>query len=91
MQAIDTKIKHRIFGSGRGSLFTPTHFIDLGGRYAVDKALSRLGGSLWKHTVVVIRPEAFHRTGEHVAKFSDINSDPVELTLDNFVKITGLD
>ena len=45
MQAIDTKIKHRIFGSGRGSLFTPTHFIDLGGRHAVDKALSRLAAS----------------------------------------------
>ena len=42
MQPIDTTIKHRIFGSGRGSLFTPTDFLDLGGRQAVDKALSRL-------------------------------------------------
>ena len=48
MQTIDAKIKHRIYGSGRGSLFTPTHFIDLGSRHAVDKALSRLatGGTL---------------------------------------------
>ena len=47
--------------------------------------------TLERHTVVVIRPETFHRTGEHFAKFSDINSDPVELTLDNFVKLTGVD
>ena len=45
MQAIDSMIKNRIFGSGRGALFTPTDFIDLGGRYAVDKALSRLAAS----------------------------------------------
>lgn len=45
MQSIDTKIKKRIFGSGRGSLFTPTDFIDLGGRQAVDKVLSRLAAS----------------------------------------------
>ncbi len=45
MQAIDTQIKKRIFGSGRGSLFTATDFVDLGGRDAVDKALSRLAAS----------------------------------------------
>ena len=45
MQAIDTQVKNRIFGSGRGSLFTPTDFVDLGTRYAVDKALSRLAAS----------------------------------------------
>ena len=48
MQSIDIIIKKRIFGSGRGSLFTPTTFLDLGGRAAVDKALSRLaaGGTI---------------------------------------------
>jgi hypothetical protein len=35
-------IKSRIYGSGRGSAFTPTDFLDLGGRDAIDKALSRL-------------------------------------------------
>jgi Family of unknown function (DUF6088) len=41
-QPIDTQIQRRIYGSGRGSVFAPTHFVDLGGRAAVDKALSRL-------------------------------------------------
>lgn len=45
MQSIDNIIKNRIFGSGRGSLFTPTTFLDLGGRAAVDKALSRLAAA----------------------------------------------
>ena len=42
MQSIDITIKNRIFSSGRGSLFTPSRFLDLGGRAAVDKVLSRL-------------------------------------------------
>ena len=42
MQDIENTIKNRILGSGRGYLFTPTSFLDLGGRAAVDKALSRL-------------------------------------------------
>lgn len=42
MQTIDSKIRSRIFGKGRGAVFTPNDFLDLGGRDAVDKALSRL-------------------------------------------------
>ena len=42
MQTIETKLKRRIYGSGRGSAFTPNDFLDLGSRDAVDKALSRL-------------------------------------------------
>lgn len=42
MQTTDSKIRSRIFGGGRGSIFTPTDFLDLGGRDAIDKALSRL-------------------------------------------------
>jgi hypothetical protein len=42
VQAIDAKLKSRIYGSGRGAVFTPNDFLDLGGRDAVDKALSRL-------------------------------------------------
>jgi hypothetical protein len=42
VQTIDSKLKSRIYGSGRGSVFTPNDFLDLGGRDAVDKALSRL-------------------------------------------------
>lgn len=45
MQIINKQIKNRIFRSGRGSLFTPTDFVDLGGRDAVDKTLSRLAAS----------------------------------------------
>jgi hypothetical protein len=42
VQTIDSKIKGRIYGHGRGTVFTPNDFLDLGGRDAVDKALSRL-------------------------------------------------
>ena len=45
MQSIDSKLKSRIYGHGRGSVFTPNDFLDLGGRDAVDKALSRLATS----------------------------------------------
>lgn len=42
MQTIDNRLISRIYGSGRGSAFTPNDFLDLGSRDAVDKALSRL-------------------------------------------------
>ena len=42
MQTIDSKLLSRIYGGGRGSVFTPNDFLDLGGRNAVDKGLSRL-------------------------------------------------
>lgn len=42
MQSIDSNILSRIYGSGRGSVFTPGRFLDLGSRNAVDKVLSRL-------------------------------------------------
>jgi hypothetical protein len=42
MQTIDSRLKSRIYGSGRGSAFTPNYFLDIGRRDAVDKALSRL-------------------------------------------------
>jgi len=42
MQTIDAKLKSRIYGSGRGSAFTPNDFLDIGGRANVDKVLSRL-------------------------------------------------
>ena len=41
-QPIDSHALRRIYSSGRGSVFTPTHFLDLGGRGAVDQVLSRL-------------------------------------------------
>ena len=42
MQPIEDRIISRIYGKGRGSVWTPTHFADLGERAAVAKALSRL-------------------------------------------------
>lgn len=42
VQTIESKLKSRIYGHGKGSVFTPKDFLDLGGRDAVDKALSRL-------------------------------------------------
>ena len=40
--SLDIRLSRRIFGSGRGLVFTPSHFLDLGSRAAVDQALSRL-------------------------------------------------
>lgn len=42
MQSIEDKILKRIRGKGRGAVFLPRDFFDLGGRSAVDQALSRL-------------------------------------------------
>ncbi len=40
--SIDSQVTRRIFRRGRGWVFTPKHFLDLGGRRAVDLALHRL-------------------------------------------------
>ena len=42
MTNIQTQIHDRIRQGGRGKVFTPKDFLDLGNREAVDKALSRL-------------------------------------------------
>jgi hypothetical protein len=42
MQSVDSKLLNRVYGAGRGSVFTQGGFLDLGSRVAVDKALSRL-------------------------------------------------
>jgi hypothetical protein len=42
MQPIESKILSRIYGRGRGSVFTPNDFLDIGSREAVDVALHRL-------------------------------------------------
>lgn len=42
VQTIDKSIVSRIYGNGRGAVFTPTQFLDLGGRRAVDVVLHRL-------------------------------------------------
>jgi hypothetical protein len=41
-QSIETKMLARIHGSGRGSVFVPGDFLDLGSRQGVDFALHRL-------------------------------------------------
>lgn len=42
MSAVSDSIGKRIRAKGRGSVFTPSDFLDLGGRAAVDQTLSRL-------------------------------------------------
>lgn len=42
MQSIEDKILSRIFGIGRGTVFTPVYFLDLGGPASVRKALQTL-------------------------------------------------
>lgn len=39
---ITSKIKQRILGKGRGAIFAPSDFLDIGSRASVDQALSRL-------------------------------------------------
>lgn len=39
---VEEQLLKRIRGRGRGSVFVPTQFLDLGTRAAIDKALSRL-------------------------------------------------
>lgn len=41
-QAIEIKVKNRIFGHGRGWVFTPKHFLDLGGPVSIRQALFQL-------------------------------------------------
>lgn len=41
-QSIDLSIRSRVFGNGRGWVFTPKHFQDLGTDSAIDSALRRL-------------------------------------------------
>ena len=41
-QSIDSRILSRIYGSKGGAVFTPSDFLDLGSRRAVDLALHRL-------------------------------------------------
>jgi hypothetical protein len=45
VQTIDSKIRSRIYGSGRGWVFSPGQFLDLGNRSAVGVALHRLAKS----------------------------------------------
>lgn len=42
VQSIDNKILNKIYGTGRGSVFSTDDFIGFGSRAAVDKSLSRL-------------------------------------------------
>ena len=41
-QSIDSRIRSRIYGHGKGWVFTPKHFRDLGSTAAVDSCLRRL-------------------------------------------------
>ncbi len=41
-ETIEKRLLKRIRGGGRGSVFVPSQFLDLGTRAAIDKALSRL-------------------------------------------------
>ena len=45
IQRIDNKVVSRIYGKGRGWVFTPNHFLDLGHPKTVAKALERLEDS----------------------------------------------
>jgi len=40
-QSVDSKTLSRIYGKGRGWVFTPSHFLDLGTRKSISMALSQ--------------------------------------------------
>jgi len=42
MKSIEKRMVNRMHGKGRGWCFTPRSFLDIGGRSAIDPALSRL-------------------------------------------------
>lgn len=42
MRTVPSATMRRVQGMGRGSVFAPSDFVDLGGRAAIDQALSRL-------------------------------------------------
>ncbi len=44
-QSVDLSVRSRIFGNGRGWVFTPKHFQDLGSDSAIESALRRLKAS----------------------------------------------
>ena len=44
-QSLENKLKMRIAAADAGSVFSPSYFLDLGNRAAVDKALSRLAAA----------------------------------------------
>jgi len=44
-RSVESDLLRRIRGDGRGGVFTPSHFLDLGSRAAVDQALSRMAAT----------------------------------------------
>jgi hypothetical protein len=42
VKSIDSSLRSRVYGNGRGWVFTPKHFQDLGSDAAIDSALRRL-------------------------------------------------
>ena len=75
MQSIATRIKKEIFSKRRGFVFTKSHFLDLGSRAAVAKALERLAdsGALRRLTRGLYDyPEKHHALGDVPANYERI-------------------
>ena len=53
-QSIDSRIHYAIRGKGRGSVFVPADFLDMGSREAVDVSLHRLA----RNGTIRLRQEA---------------------------------
>jgi hypothetical protein len=51
MDSVQSQLKSRIVAKGRGSVFTPKDFLDIGSRDAIDQALCRLVQSGFIHRV----------------------------------------
>ncbi|MGH7250196.1 MAG: hypothetical protein ACREGC_04425 [Minisyncoccia bacterium] len=67
MKTIDSRLKSRVYGSGRGSVFTPSDFLDIGVRDAVDQALSRLAANTTRSITGIPVAITLHNT------FSDLD------------------
>ncbi len=75
MQSIQNKILKIVYGKGRGWVFTPVSFADLGSRDAIKKALGRLkdADKIRRLTRgVYYYPKKHHILGEQSANYKEI-------------------
>lgn len=101
MQSIVSKIKKRIYRKSRGFVFTKSHFLDLGSRTAVAKALERLAGSgtirrlargLYdypeKHSVLGELPANYERIAQSLAGRDSLKIQPSGAYAANLLGLT---
>ena len=100
-QSIENKVVSRIYGNGRGWVFTPSHFLDLGSRTAIDQALGRLAkaGTIRrlvhglynypeKHPVLGVLPANYERIAQALAGRDSLKIQPSGAYAANLLGLT---